>query len=294
MFTFFTTAWSWLRDPKNRGIIKLAAIAILILIILMQCSQNRGLRDEVRAQKEEATRIQNNYEAMNAQIIQGKINDSTWRAEKLALKLTVDELKDEYKDLLVGFEKFRKQNPKVIERFTVTNNETIREVPVYAKMDSLGNGMFTFTDDTTYADGNYRKLTGKINYKSRYFNKKDSLEADLNKLGLYNKIQGGQGNFSLEQKIKIKVGLFEDPKTKKVTIAATTSYPGLTFSQLEGADIMSDQTSRKATRQFRKTWGIGLNLGYGAGVDIKTMKVYMGPQIGIGITYTPKFLQWGK
>ena len=224
---FILPVINWLRDPKNRGVIKLAAIAILILIILMQCSQNRGLRDEVRAQKEEATRIQNNYEAIHSQIIQGKINDSTWRAEKLALKLTVDELKGEYKELLVGFEKFRKQNPKVIERFTVTNNETIREVPVYAKMDSLGNGTFTFSDDTTYADGNFRKITGDIRYKSRYFNKKDSLEADLNKLGLYNKIQGGQGNFSLEQKIKIKVGLFEDPKTKKVTIAATTSYPGL-------------------------------------------------------------------
>jgi len=294
MMNFILPVINWLRDPKNRGVIKLAAIAILILIILMQCSQNRGLRDEVRAQKEEATRIQNNYEAIHSQIIQGKINDSTWRAEKLALKLTVDELKGSYKELLVGFEKFRKQNPKVIERFTVTNNETIREVPVYAKMDSLGNGTFTFSDDTTYADGNFRKITGDIRYKSRYFNKKDSLEADLNKLGLYNKIQGGQGNFSLEQKIKIKVGLFEDPKTKKVTIAATTSYPGLTFSQLEGADIMSDETSRKATRQFRKTWGIGIQLGYGAGVDLKTSKIFMGPQIGIGLHYTPKFLQWGK
>lgn len=291
---FFIIALNWLRDPKNRGVIKLAAIAILIMIILMQCSQNRGLRDEVNAQKEEVTRIQNNYEATNSQIVQGKINDSTWRAERLALKLTVEELKNGYSDLLVGFEKFRKQNPKVIERFTVTNNETIREVPIYAKMDSLGNGQFDFTDTVNYPDGNFRKLTGKINYKNNYFNKKDSTETNLNKLGVFNNVQAGLGNFKLEQKIKLKVGLFEDPKTKKVTIAATTSYPGLVFSQLEGADIMSDAISKKAARQLRKTWGIGFNISYGATVDLKTSKFVLGPQIGVGIHYTPKFLQWGK
>lgn len=291
---FFIIAWNWLRDPKNSGVIKLAAIAILIMIILMQCSQNRGLRDEVTAQKEEVTRIQNNYEATNSQIVQGKINDSTWRAERLALKLTVEELKNGYSDLLVGFEKFRKQNPKVIERFTVTNNETIREVPVYARMDSLGKGEFDFTDTVNYPDGNFRKLTGKINYKNNYFNKKDSTETNLNKLGVFNNVQAGLGNFKLEQKIKLKVGLFEDPKTKKVTIAATTSYPGLVFSQLEGADIMSDAISRQAAKQLRKTWGIGFNISYGATVDLKTSKFVLGPQIGIGIHYTPKFLQWGK
>ena len=294
MMNFILPVINWLRDPKNRGVIKLAAIAILILIILMQCSQNRGLRDEVRAQKEEATRIQNNYEAIHSQIIQGKINDSTWRAEKLALKLTVDELKGEYKELLVGFEKFRKQNPKVIERFTVTNNETIREVPVYAKMDSLGNGEFDFKDSAKYADGNSRVLKGVITYKNRFFKKSDSTEVNLNTLGLYSKVTKGTGSFELDQKIKLKVGLFEDPKTKKVTIAATTSYPGIKFEQIEGADIMSDETSRNATKNFRKTWGIGIQLGYGAGVDLKTSKIFMGPQIGIGLHYTPKFLQWGK
>lgn len=294
MFSFITIAWAWVRDPKNRGVIKLAAIVILILIILMQCSRNRGLKEDLQAQKDEATRVLNNVEAKNAPLIQKKINDSTLLAERLALKLTVEELKKEYKDLLVGFEQFRKQNPKVIEKITVNNYETIKEVLVYAKMDSLGNGEFTFNDSAKYADGNSRILKGDIRYKNTFFKKSDSTEVDLNKLGLYSKVSKGTGNFVLDQKIKLKVGLFEDPKTKKVTIAATTSYPGITFTQLEGADIMSDDKSRKVTRNFRKTWGIGLNLGYGAGVDIKSMKIYMGPQIGIGITYTPKFLQWGK
>mgnify|MGYP000735853495 FL=1 len=172
MMNFFLPVLNWIKDPKNRGIIKLAAIAILILILLMQCSQNRGLKNELEAQKEETQRVINNHEAANDTIRQGKINDSTLLAERLALKLTLKELKEGYSDLLTGFEQFKKQNPKVIERITVNNHETIREVPVYAKMDSLGNGQFIFADSTKYADGNSRKLSGSITYKSRLFTKK--------------------------------------------------------------------------------------------------------------------------
>jgi hypothetical protein len=294
MLQFFSGIWSWFTDPKNKSIRNLIGIAILVAIILMQCGQNKGLKNDLEAQKGEAQRIQNNYEALKDTIRQGKINDTTWLAERQALKLTMEELKKNYSDMLVGFEQFRKQTPKVIERFTVNNYETIKEVPVYAKIDSLGNGTFAFNDTANFADGNYRKLRGTIPFSSKFFNKKDSNQVDLNKVGLYTQISPGNGNFILEQGMKLKVGLFEDPKTKKVSISVLTSYPGITFTQLEGADIMSDDISRKAARNLRKTWGIGLTLGYGAGVNLKTSQVFFGPQMGIGITYTPKFLQWGK
>ena len=186
------------------------------------------------------------------------------------------------------------QDLRTIERFTVTNNEIIREIPIVNKIDSLGDGSFSFNDSTKFADGNSRTISGIIPFTSAFYKKKDSTQVDLNKDGLYTKIKPGDVNFILEQKMKLKVGLFEDPKTKKVTIAATTSYPGVSFSQLDGADIMSDDISRKAARNLRKTWGIGVTLGYGAGVDLKTNQVFFGPQLGIGLHYTPKWLQWGK
>ena len=294
MLQFFTGVWRWITDPKNKGVRNLIGIAILVAILLIQCGQNRGLKGDLEAQKAEAQRAQNNYEALHDTIRQGKINDTILLAEKKALKLSIDELKNGYSDLLVGFDQFRKQNPKVIERITVNNTETIREVPVYVKMDGKGNGIFTFNDTAKFADGNYRKLKGTLPFSSLFFNKKDSTQVDIDKSGLYTQINPGAGNFVLEQGIRLKVGLFEDKKTHKVSIAATTSYPGITFTQLDGADIMDDGPSRKATRNFRKTWGIGLTLGYGAGVNLKTSQVFFGPQVGVGLTYTPKFLQWGK
>jgi len=291
---FLLPVWNWIKDPKNRGVMRLLLIVGLVVIILMQRSCNADLKQQLEASKSEAQRAENNREALSDTIRQGKINDSTLLAERLALKLTLKELKEGYSDLLVGFEDFKKQNPKVIQKIIFNNTETIREVPVYAKMDSLGNGYFVFKDTVNFADGNYRKLKGKLPFTSSLFNKKDSTEADMNKLGFYSKINPGLADFVLEQGIKLKVGLFEDKKTKKVSIAATTSYPGITFTTLEGADIMEDKDSRKVTRKFRKTWGVGFSLGYGATVDLKTSKVVLGPQVGVGLHYTPKWLQWGK
>ena len=68
----------------------------------------------------------------------------------------------------------------------------------------------------------------------------------------------------------------------------------MTFTKLQGADIMADPDSRKVTREFRKTWGIGFNFGYGAALDLKNNNFVMGPYLGVGLHYTPKFLQWGK
>ena len=291
---FLLSIWSWIKDPKNRSAIHLLFIVGLVVIIFMQRSCNAKLKDELEAQKEETQRIENNYEALHDTIRQGKINDSTLLAERKAIKITMEELKKNYSDMLIGFEQFRKQNPKVIERITVNNYERIKEVPIYVKMDSIGNGIFSFIDTAKFADGNYRKLKGSIPFNSKIFNKKDSIETNFDKLGVYNKVVPGSGNFELEQGIKLKVGLFEDPKTKKVSIAATTSYPGIIFTKLEGASIMDDEVSRKAARNFRRTWGIGFSVGYGGTVDLKTSKIVFGPQVGVGLHYTPKWLQWGK
>ena len=291
---FLLAAWSWIKDPKNRGVIRLVFVVGLVAIILLQHSCNSKLQQQIEEAKAEAQRASNNAEALADTLRQRKINDTTLLAEKLALKLTLKELKQGYSDMLIGFEQFKKQNPKVIEKITVNNYETIREVPVYAKMDSLGNGTMSFSDTAKFADGNYRNLKGIISYSSKLFNKKDSVEMSFGKLGVYNKVTSGLGNFVLDQGIKLKVGLFEDPKTHKVSIAATTSYPGIKFTQLEGANIMDDKDSKKATRQFRKTWGVGFSIGYGGTVDLKTSKVAFGPQVGVGLHYTPKWLQWGK
>ena len=44
----------------------------------------------------------------------------------------------------------------------------------------------------------------------------------------------------------------------------------------------------------KRVWGVGFNVGYGANLNMQTNQVFFGPQMGVGLHYTPKWAQWGK
>jgi len=286
--------FSYLFKPENRQVLWFILFAALIVIILMQRSCNSNLKSELNVQKGEAQRIKNNYEAQKDSVRHYKINDSIFRAERLGFVLTLNELNTNYKYLLTGFEDFKKNPPKVIINQPLLIRETIKEVPVTARVDINGNGDFKFSSETIYPDNNFRKLSGFIPYSSKFFNKADSTPIDYKNLPYTFTINPGTGTFDLEQKINIKLGLFEDSKTKKVKVAVNTSYPGITFSGLEAYDIMEEDLIKKQQQGGKKVWGLGFNLGYGANVNTKTNQVFFGPQMGIGLHYTPKWAQWGR
>lgn len=284
----------YLEKPENKQIFWFLAFTILVIIILMQRSCNSNLKSELNAKEEENQRIKNNYEAQQDSVRYYKINDSVFRAERLGFVITLKELKNDYKSLLVGFEDFIKNPPKVIVNQPLLIKETIREVPITATVDSSGSGDFKFSIETLYADNNYRKLSGFIPYNGKFFNKADSTPVDYKKLPYLFVLKPGSGTFDLEQKINVKIGLFEDLKTKKVKVAINTSYPGITFSGLEAYDIMNEDVIKKQQKEGRKLWGVGFSVGYGACVNLKTNQVFFGPQMGVGIHYTPKWAQWSK
>ena len=286
--------FSYLFKPENRQVLWFVVFAILIAIILMQRSCNSNLKNELDAQKGEAQRIKNNYEAGQDSVRHYKINDSIFRAERLGFVLTLNELNSNYKYLLSGFEDFKKNPPKVIINQPLLIRETIKEVPVTASVDPNGNGDFKFSVETLYADNNYRKLSGYIPYSSKFFNKSDSTPVDYKALPYSFVLNPGTGTFDLEQKINVKLGLFEDPKTKKIKVAVNTSYPGITFSGLEAYDIMEEDLIKKQQKGGKRLWGVGFNIGYGACVNLKTNQVFFGPQMGVGLHYTPKWAQWGR
>lgn len=286
--------FSYITKPENKQVLWFFIFAALIAVILMQRSCNSNLKNELEAQKNEAQRIKNNYEAQQDSVKHYKINDSIFRAERLGFVLTLDELKNDYKYLLAGFEDFKKNPPKVIINQPILIKETIKEVPVTARVDESGNGDFRFSYETQFADNNYRKISGYIPFTSKFFNKKDSSIVDYSTLPYLFTLNSGNAKIDLEQRINVKLGLFEDPETKKVKVAVNTSYPGVTFYGLEAYDIMNEDLIKKQQKGGKRTFGFGLNLGYGATVNVKTGQVIFGPQMGIGFHYTPKWAQWGK
>ena len=57
---------------------------------------------------------------------------------------------------------------------------------------------------------------------------------------------------------------------------------------------MEEDLIKKQQKGGKRVWGVGFSVGYGAGLSLKTSQVFFGPQIGVGLHYTPKWAQWGK
>lgn len=283
IFGIFNQILKVFTDPKYRRTRNFIIFGVLIALIFLKSCEASKLKDEVEVQKQEVTRVSNNYEAAMDTIEQGKVDEDTWKAEKSGYELTLEEAKEKYADLLGDFNVEKNKPPKVVIKTVFKAQESIDNVAINSSdLDSLGNGLLTFADTAQFDSTNYRYLGGHIPFKF-VFDENDSTY----------KVVPDYGKFELEQGMNLNVGLFQDKDTKKISIVATTNYPGITFTKLEGADIM-DGPNKKLIRQMRKPWGLGLNIGYGFVVDYKSGNIATGPYIGLGVSYSPKFLQWGR
>ena len=102
----------------------------------------------------------------------------------------------------------------------------------------------------------------------------------------------GQVNLSIEQRIDLVTGLYRDPKTNRLYVRASTSFPGITFNDIQALDMVDDPGTRKALKAARKQFALVFNVGYG--MVLSPNGYSTGPTIGVGLNYSPKFLQFGK
>ena len=255
-----------------------AGIVLFALLFLRQCGKTSNAKAEIEVAKQEIVRVTNNLAASKDTLDQYMLDISTTRAEIKGYELTVEELESDYVDLLADFEIEKNKPPLTIMKTEYIIKEVIVEVPVYILPgDSLFDNYLAFADSASYDSigVNYRILTGQIP-----FNYIDST------------IVPSLGSFSLELGMNLNLGLFKDEKTKEITILVDTDYPGVTFTQLQGANILSDPKNKKVLRGLRKNWGLGINVGYGLNVNPSTGILNHGIYIGAGLSYSPKWLQW--
>jgi hypothetical protein len=283
MMTILKNVLEFIKNPKNTRMIVLGAVVILLLLFLRQCEATKAAKIEIENQRRETQRVSNNYKAAMDTITQYQVGEGTWRAEKAGFELTLEELESEYASLLGDFKVEKNKPPKVVIRTEYVIKEVFNDVVVLVEIDSLGNTKLTL-NDSLYHDKdsvNYRILSGKIPYKI-IFDSKDSLY----------KAVPDNGTFELTFGMNLNLGLFQDKKTREISILADTDYPGVTFTKLNGASIMEDPKNKEIIKSMRKPWSLGLNFGYGA--MINSGSVSTGPYVGFGLNYSPRFLQWGK
>ena len=270
---------SWIFDPKNRSLIASVAFLVLLFFLLSTCNRAAGLKREIAQNREESQRIVNNYEASQDTIKMYQKDNGNLVGKIQGYELTITELNTDYESLFGQHEDLKKRPPITITKVVTVIRDSLIEVTINSTGDSTG-GVLEFSDSTFFSEGNWRNLSGKIPY---------SLNNNLS-----NPLVPGDGSFEIGQSISLSTTLTKDKETGKIMITVETPYPGVTFSNIQGASILDDDKNKKMWRQARKTWSVGGNVGYGVLLDIKNSNVSLGPYYGIGITYSPKWLQWGK
>lgn len=277
MIGILTNIVKFITDPKNTRMLLFAGIVLFALLFLRQCNATQKANAQVLLEQQDKKRIQNNWEASLDTLKQFKVGDSTNRAQIAGYELTLNELETKYSDLLADFEIEKNKPPKVVIKTEYIIKEVIKEVPVYVTVDSSGVKNFEFSDSLKYNQNNWRSFSGKIPFQ-------------IDTFGLEPKIIPGKGEFSIKFGMNLNLGLFQDTETRKVMIKADSDYPGIEFTSIEGASILDDPKNKKVLRSLRKSFGLGVNMGYG--INLNGSNITYGPYIGLGISYQPKFLQW--
>ena len=292
LIKFWKFIKEFLTNPKNKQIIIFSVFILFGLLFFKQCNSIKNLKKLIKTEQAEQERIKNNFEASLDTIKTYKTKNGALRTEISGYTLTINELKKEYSDLFGEYEKEKNKQPKTIIKYNTEVVEVVKEIHTYVSIDSLGNNEFIFIDSANFGNGNKRIFSGNIPFKLNYFSLPDSILQHNDSISYFAEVYPGLGKFEIKQNISLITGLSIDNKTKKPLIWIETKYPGIIFSEISGAYIMDDPISRKVARNLRKEFGIGIQTGYG--IMLSKTGYNTGIYVGVGISYTPKFLQFGK
>lgn len=250
---------------KYRDLIYIGLLIVFGIIFSSQCSKIDRLNHEIDRQE-------NNRIALTEQIVNYEDELGRVNAEKHAYQLTQEELRDS-----IGLLKQKNKeyisyiNTNMNVKDTVTLETVIvKEVDAQveagsiklAKSDVFGKSSCSFSVNIPY---------------------------NVNE----NKLFTGNAVFALDQNIFVEGWLEKNNKAKETFVHLRTDYPGVTFNS--GLGIVAE-AGKAYERSMRKTWGLGVAVGPNFSFSYDFINQQFIPTVGVGVTigltYTPKFLQW--
>jgi hypothetical protein len=258
------------------------AVVLLIVMFLRQCNETAMIEAE-------AKREHNNYLAQMDSVRTIKSQNGQLIQEKSAFQLKVSELSDEQKQLIRRLElnsNGKGTTPKSVIQTVGTFRDTSIKAQSKITKDPNGNEFVTFVYEPTFPGKNKLMISGKTPYivnLSR--NPKDSVDYIAS-------VVPGATSISIEQRVDIVTALYQDPKTKRLMTRVTTDFPNLTFGEINSFELTDNPETRKALKSARKEFGLGLQVGYG--LSTSPAGLSPGVFVGVGLHYSPKFLQFGK
>lgn len=243
----------------SKDLILIGALAIFVILFLRQCESASRAEAEI-------IRNKNNAAALLDTVRNYRTKDGMYAAEIRGLELTLDEVKKDLK-----FEKNRP--PKTIVQVETQIIEKIVKVPELINDTIIIDNGITYTSAMKVSDSQtWGKSSRAVSVSVPY--KVDGLN-----------LVTGSATIDLKQNIWLEASLSQDKKTKEVFVNVKSDYPGTQFNNLKGIKI-ADSEAKGFKMSMRKSLGIGASIGVG------TNGQSFFPYIGVGLNYSPKFLQF--
>jgi len=249
-------------------------IVILIILLMRQCNATSSAQID-------AKREYNNYVASQDSVIKVSSNLKNAIYEKSAFELKVSELSDSNKALIAKLalaSNGKKTTPEtVIETVTeYVDTGSVKTSTVSGKSgDSIG-----FNYSPVMKGKNKFTIIGKTPYHLNILKDPNDSTKYIASVSTDNTL------LDITQNIDLVTGIYRDPKTKRLMTRVTTDFPKIKFSDIHSFDITDSPAARDIIKNARRQFGVGLSIGYGI-IGNNT-----GLYVGIGLNYTPKFLQF--
>jgi len=246
---------------ERKDIVLLIGIAILFLLLFKQCNNASNLSNQLDIQN-------HNLDALNDTIRIQKNKAGEDMFVKKTLLADKESLEKLNSDLSVELKKVKGQ-VIALQKLKAEIKTEIQYVPTYVTKYTDGKYSLDWKLDTTYSEGNYRKLSA-----SSYF------EIDT----LSHKIHPGKTKIKEDiLAFSFVTGLRE--KDESLEIFVTPKYPGMTITSIEGA-IIDPHKSEVLKKMFpQKKWSVGpfAGVGIGAGSSF-TGSPIAGPVFCVGVS----------
>ncbi len=272
------TTFAKIFSVLNSRIFLLALIALFAMLYLKQCNATKYAETE-------AKREHNNYLAAqdSVRLIKKDLNNAIY--EKSAYEIKIKELSEQQKELIRQLGLKPKPEVKTVIQY-VTQYRDTGSVKTSVVKEKDGSESLKFDYAPVLPGKNRFTINGKTPYKI-------NLERDKLDTSKYlASIIPGETNLIISQNIEIVTGIYRDSKSKRLMTRVSTTFPNISFSEINSFDITDDKDTRKLMKSARKEFGIGVMLGYG--ISGTPTGIRPGVVIGVGLTYTPRFLQFGK
>lgn len=268
LIDLFFSIWS------NKNLRNFILIAIVFLFTLNQCNRISNLKNELALSEQNTQRALNNYRASKDSVRTLLLDNGYMISTIKSYEFDIANLEDEQEALIKRYREALGLNKDLEKINTLLATEIEIKDSLLAdlsvtKIDSLTD-LVEFNKFDDFGNGNTRLLRGNmyVYRDSNHILYRDANFYILQEMSLFAAIENIEG----QDEIKI-----------------STSYPGLTIKNIENINLINNRLNQ--INQKSTNWSIGLGVGYGININ-NTHAINHGPNLSIGLFYSPKWLRF--